>query len=120
MKKLLLILILTFSCFSVFAEKITLRTGDTLALSLTDFFFPVDINVTGSKCSVTSVKQIEKDIWCLSIAAWKSGVTSVPVTFEYYVKEGDVIKLRRINDPMNECNLKVISLKWNEAILDIQ
>ena len=45
----------------MFAEKITLRTGDALALSITDFFFPVDINVTGSKCSITSVKNIEKD-----------------------------------------------------------
>ena len=120
MKKLFLILVLCLSCFSMFAEKITLRTGDALALSITDFFFPVDINVTGSKCSITSVKNIEKDLWCITIAAWRAGATSAPVNFEYYVRVGDTIKLRRINDPMNECNLKVLSLKWNEAVLDIQ
>ena len=121
MKKIIVVaFIFCLSCFSIFAEKITLRTGDTLALSLTDYFFPVDINVLGSKCSITSVKNIDKDLWCITIAAWKSGATSAPVNFEYYVKVGDTIKLRRINEPMNDCSLKVVSLKWNEAILDIE
>ena len=40
--------------------------------------------------------------------------------FDYYVKKGDIIKLRRINDPMKECNLKVEAIDWNEATLDIQ
>lgn len=37
MKKLILILILMIGSTFVFAEKITLRTGDALALSLTDY-----------------------------------------------------------------------------------
>lgn len=98
---------------SVYAEKLTVRTGDALALSFADFFFPVDINVTGSKCSVTSIKLAEKDLWCISIAAWHTSSVSTAVVYDYYVKKGDVIKLRRITDPMTECNLKVDSIKWN-------
>ena len=121
MRKWLLVFIACFVCtFSVFAEKITLRTGEALALSMTDFFYPVDASVTGSKCSVASIKNIEKDLWCISIAAWRIGNASAPIVFEYYVKKGDIIKLKRISDPLKECNLKVESIKWNEAVLDIQ
>lgn len=120
MKKIFVLLTIFLLSTSVFAEKITIRTGDSLALSITDYFFPVDISVTGSKCSVTSIKFIEKDLWCISIAAWNSGTVSTPVVYDYYVKQGDIIKLRRIADPMKECNLKVESIKWNEAVLNIQ
>ena len=120
MKKLFLVMIfLTCSTF-IFAEKIELHTGDALALSLTDYFFPVDISITGSKCSVTSIKNIDKDLWCISIAAWRTNANSAPVIYDYYVKKGDTIKLRRINDPMKECTLKVETINWNEATLDIQ
>lgn len=120
MKKLSIIILLLISTSFVFAEKITTKTGDALALSVTDFFFPVDISVTGSKCSVTSIKHIDKDLWCISIAALRNGTSSLPIIYDYYVKKGDIIKLRRINSPMTECNLKVESIDWNEAVLDIQ
>lgn len=120
MKKIIVILAVLLLSTSVFAEKMTIRTGDSLALSITDYFFPVDINATGSKCSVTSIKLINKDLWCISIAAWRSGGVSTAVVYDYYVKQGDVIKLRRIADPMKECNLIVESIMWNEAVLDIQ
>lgn len=120
MKKLMTFIFIALLSTSLFAEKITIKTGDALATSLTDFFFPVDITVTGSKCSVTSIKNIDKDLWCISITACKSGTTSISVVYEYYVKKGDTINLRRINDPMKECSLKVESITWNEAVLDIQ
>ena len=119
MKKLLTFIFDALVSASVFAEKITIRTGDALALSLADFFFPVDITVTGSKCSVTSIKNVDDDLWCISIVALKSGTASIPVVYEYYVKKGDAINLRRINDPMKECSLKVEAITWNEAVLDI-
>lgn len=120
MKKLLVSVLLCLISISVFAEKITLRAGDTLAISLTDYFFPVDITVTGSKCSVTSIKNVDDDLWCISIVACKNGATSIPIPYEYYVEIGDIINLRRVNEPMKECNLKVESITWNEAVLDIQ
>ena len=120
MRKIVILILLLFLITPVFAEKIQLRTGDVLGLSLTDYFFPVDISVTGSKCSITSIKNVEKDLWCISIAAWRSGNTSAPVIFDYYVKKGDIIKLRRLNNPLEECNLKVESINWNEAVLVIQ
>ena len=120
MRKVFILLLGIFLFSPLFAEKIPLRTGDVLGLSLTDYFFPLDISVTGSKCSVTSIKNVEKDLWCISIAAWRSWNTSAPVIFEYYVKKGDIIKLRRLNNPLEECNLKVESVNWNEAVLVIQ
>ncbi len=120
MKKLLTFLFIGFISASLFAQKITIRTGDALAISLTDYFFPVDITVTGSKCSVTSIKNVDKDLWCISITAFKSGTTSIPLVYEYYVKKDDIINLRRITDPMKECSLRVDSITWNEVVLDIQ
>ncbi len=118
-KNLTFIFIALFSTF-LFAEKITIRTGEALATSLTDYFFPVDISLTGSKCSVTSIKNVDDDLWCITIVALKSGTTAIPVEYSYYVKKGDTINLRRINDPMKECGLKVESIDWNEAVVDIQ
>ena len=120
MKKLFILVFLSLISISVFAEKITLKTGEALALSLTDYFFPMDITVTGSKCSVTGIKNVDDELWCISIAACKSGKVSVPIVYDYYVKKGDIINLRRITEPMSECKLKVDSITWNEAVLEIQ
>src|SRR5574344_1859067 len=116
MKKKLILFLLCLASSFLFAEKITFRTGDALAFSLSDFFFPVDISVTGSLCSVTGIRNVENEIWCISISACKSGTMSVPITYNYYVKIGDVIELRRISNPLSECSLKVTSIKWNEAV----
>ena len=50
----------------------------------------------GSKCSITSIKKVEKDMWCISVSALRQGSVTVPITFDYYVKEGDTIKFQRI------------------------
>ena len=119
MKRALLCILIMFSVPLVFAETVTLRTGDFFALSVADYFFPVDINVTGSKCSVTGIKNIEKDLWCVSISTNRTG-SSMPIVYDYYVRQGDVIRMRRIRAPMEECGLRVISIKWNEVVLGIQ
>lgn len=119
MKKLLIFIlgmIFTYSCFS---ETATFRTGDFLALSITDYFFPVDINTTGSKCSITGIKKIEKDLWCFSITATRTG-SFMPVIYDYYIKQGDTIKMRRINNPMGEIIFEVVSVNWNEIVLNIK
>ena len=120
MKKLFILVFLSLVSISVFAEKITLKTGEALALSLTDYFFPMDITVTGSKCSVTGIKNVDDELWCISITACKMGTVSIPVVYDYYVKKGDIIKLRRISEPMKECSMKLEAIDWNEAVLVIQ
>ena len=118
MKKLLFAFILLCSVCA-FAEKVTFRTGDAFARSLSDFYFPTDIAFTGSRCSVTSVKRVEKDLWCLSLAAFRSGQQSVPVVYEYYVRPGDSIRLRRLETPMEVCTVKVVSVGWNEIVMEM-
>lgn len=120
MKKNILIILVCFICSSIFAEEITFRTGDAFALSITDYFCPDDINLMGSKCSITSIKKVEKDMWCISVSALRQGSVTVPITFDYYVKEGDTIKFQRINNQMNKCTLKVLFIQWNKVVFAVQ
>lgn len=120
MKNLMIFIFITLFTTFAFAEKIIIKTGEALAISLTDYFFPMDISVTGSKCSVTGIKKIDKDLWCISILACKTENGVTPVLYEYYVKKGDIINLRRVNNPMKECSLMVEFITWNEALLAVQ
>ena len=43
----------------------------------------------------------------------------VPKIFEYYVRPGDVISVCRFPDIQKEVQLKVKSIKWNEAVLEV-
>lgn len=117
MKKIFLILTVMFLCGLAFSEKISLTTGKLLATSLSDYFFPVDTSVSGRQCSVTSIKKVDNDMWCISITTERN---SIPITYDYYVKVGDKINLRRIDNPMKELTLNVLSVNWNEAVLEIQ
>lgn len=38
------------------------KTGDAFQLSISDFFYPIDINVAGSRCSITGIKKNETDL----------------------------------------------------------
>ena len=113
MKKSPFLILVFLLSLPLCAEKHTFRTGDAFALSLTDYFFPVDISMTGSRCSITSIKKVEKDLWCLSLAAFRTGQMTVPIVYEYYVKPGDILKLRRLESPMEECDVKIVSIGWN-------
>ncbi len=120
MRKIFLSFIIAlFLASAVFAEKHTLRTGDAFALSLTDYFFPSDISLTGSKCSITAIKKVDKDLWCLSLAAFRSAQIAIPVVYEYYVRAGDVLKMRRLSNPMEECQVKIESVSWNELVISL-
>ena len=57
---------------------------------------------------IENIKKVEKDMWCISVSALRQGSVTVPITFDYYVKEGDTIKFQRINNQMNKCTLKVL------------
>lgn len=117
MKKILIAVFFLFISISLYAEKAKLKTGDAFAFSLTDYFFPTDISFTGAKCTITAIKKADKDLWCLSLAAFRSGQMSVPVVYEYYVKAGDTIKMRRLSQPMDECRIKIESIGWNEVVI---
>ena len=120
MKKIILISALFLLSFAVFAEKITLQTGDSFGISNTDYFYPKDIAFTGAKCTVSSIRKVEDNLWCLSLTAPKSSNTNAPVVFEFYIKKGDVLTMRRLTNPMEECKLKIVSVNWNEITLETE
>ena len=100
-----------------FAEKITFTTGDIAGTSLTDRFMPMDFSKLASQCTVSAIKKVEKDIWCIKITASKTGgASSIPIEYEYFVKKGDKIRIRRFSEKgMSECILTVESVDWNCA-----
>ncbi|MBQ9622736.1 MAG: hypothetical protein IJR39_05295 [Treponema sp.] len=100
-----------------FAEKVTFTTGDIAGSSLTDRFMPMDFSMLASQCTVSAIKKVDKDIWCIKITASKQGgASSIPIEYEYFVKKSDKIRMRRISaQGMSECELTVESLDWNRA-----
>ena len=58
MKKITILLALLFLSVALYAEKITLQTGDFFGISNTDYFYPKDITFTGSRLTITSVKNV--------------------------------------------------------------
>lgn len=46
MKKITILLALLFVSVALYAEKITLQTGDFFGISNTDYFYPKDITFT--------------------------------------------------------------------------
>lgn len=92
----------------VFAEDIKVKTGDVFGSSMTDYFTPIAKGIRGSWICVSSIKNIVD-----------SKTNQMPKTFEYYVRPGDVISVCRFPDIQREVQLKVKSIKWNEAVLEI-
>ncbi|MDO5773987.1 MAG: hypothetical protein Q4P16_06735 [Spirochaetales bacterium] len=121
MKKIITLFLLFFIVItSVCAEKLTFHTGEAFGLSNTDYFFPTDITFTASKCTVTSIKKADADLWCFTIVASKSANTNAPVIFEFFIKKGDILKIRQLSNPMIVCNLKVTDVNWNEISFETE
>ena len=119
MKKLrILFLIFFVSAGLLFAEEVRVKTGDVFGSSMTDYFTPVAKGIRGSWTCVSSIKNVEKDLWCLTLIV-DSKANQIPKTFEYYVRIGDVISVCRFPDIQKEVQLKVKSIKWNEAVLEV-
>ena len=118
MKKLLIILILFSGIYTLFSEEIKIKTGDVFGFSPYDYFTPVAVGVKGGFTCVSRIKNIEKDLWCITLVVDSRDGQS-PKYFEYYIKSGDVITVYRFPDIQNEVQLKVKSVTWNEAILDV-
>ena len=118
MKKLLIILILFSGIYTLFSEAIKIKTGDVFGFSLYDYFTPVAGGVKGSFTCVSRIKNIEKDLWCITLVVDSKNGQS-PKYFEYYIKNGDVITIYRFPDIKNEIQLKVKSVAWNEAVIEV-
>ena len=119
MKKLnVVFLILLITSGIVFAEDIKVKTGDVFGTSMIDYFTPVAKGVRGSWTCVSSIKNVEKDLWCLTLIV-DSKSNQFPKTFEYYVRPGDIINVCRFPDILKDVKLKVKSITWNEAVLEV-
>ena len=119
MKKLrILFLIFFVSAGLLFAEEVRVKSGDVFGSSMTDYFTLVAKGIRGSWTCVSSIKNVEKDLWCLTLIV-DSKTNQIPKTFEYYVRPGDVISVCRFPDIQEEVQLKVKSIKWNEAVLEV-
>ena len=118
MKKLICFLILLSGVGISFAEEIKVKTGDVFGVSMIDYFTPVEKSVSGGETCVSAIKNIDKDLWCITLIA-ESKSTQFPKTFEYYVKAGDSIVVYRFPDIQNEVKLKFKSITWNEAVMEV-
>ena len=118
MKKLICFLFLLAGVGISFAEEIKVKTGDVFGVSMIDYFTPVEKSVSGGKTCVSAIKNVDKDLWCVTIVA-ESKTSGFPKTFEYYVKAGNTITVYRFPDIQNEVKLKFKSITWNEAVVEV-
>ena len=118
MKKLVCLMIMFVVGAVAFSEVIKVRTGDVFGVSMIDYFTPVEKSVSGGKTCVAAIKNVDKELWCVTIVA-ESKTSGFPKTFEYYVKTGDVIAVYRFPDIQNEVRLKFKSITWNEAVVEV-
>ena len=119
MKKLHAVLfIILIASGVIFAEDIKVKTGDVFGKSMTDYFTPVAKGIRGSWTCVSSIKNVEKDLWCLTLIV-DSKSNQIPKTFEYYVRSGDIISVLRFLDIQSDVKLKIKSINWNEAVLEV-
>ena len=104
---------------SLFAERLSLKTGDIFGFSQTDDFLPLDRSFMMTSSTVSSIGKVENGIWCLKVTVKKSLDAGVPVIFEYFVREGDVIQVKRFLHNEEIYKLKVLSVNWNEITFDV-
>ena len=116
MKKIhVLFAILFLSIGMLFAEDVKVKTGDVFGTSMTDYFTPIARGVRGNWTCVSSIKNVEKDFTLIV----DSKSNQFPRTFEYYVRPGDTITVCRFPDIQKDVRLKVKSIIWNEAVLEV-
>ena len=121
MKRLFLFFALFFTMSFFYSENIVFTTEDIAGSSITDRFSPIDFSMLASTTTVSAIFNVDKDVWCIRLTANKTGgATSIPIVYEYYVKKGDKIRMRRIcENGLVECTLTIVSLDWNKAEFSI-
>lgn len=118
MKKIFIIIFVLLFSTVCFAEEIRVKTGDVFGASMLDYFTPVEKSVSGGKTCVSSIRNVEKDLWCITIIT-ESKSSQFPKTFEYYLRAGDSITVFRFPDIQKEVQLKFKSITWNEAVVEV-
>ena len=101
------------------AESVAFKTGETLLLDEMNFLYPLDKFPGGNRCVLSAVKKAADNFWCISISSSIPGGGTVPVTYEYYVKVGDVLNFRSMINPTGSVKLKVKLLDWNKVVFEV-
>ena len=117
-KRIIFLIVLCTSIAALFTEEVKVKTGDVFGVSMLDYFSPVEKSVSGCTTCVSSIKNIEKDLWCITLIS-ESKSNRFPKYFEYYVRASDTINVYRFPDIQKEVRLKVKSITWNEAVLEV-
>lgn len=118
MKKLFLFLFISLFSALLFCEEIKVSTGDAFGKSYFDYFTPMDRSVSGGKTSVSSIKNVGKDFWCITIIS-EAKNTQFPKYYEYYVRPGDTIDVFRFPDITKEVKIRIKAISWNQALLEV-
>lgn len=109
-------------------EKIVFRTGMTAGMTVEnpyrviDSFIPLSFIGTGGKCHVTSIRKLDaQEMWCMTLTVESAEQKSAePVSFDFYIKRGSTIFMRRLLMPMSACEMRVTSVDWNTVTFEIE
>jgi len=123
MKFFFSLFVFCFISLFAFADKVTFYTGLTTGCTLEnplisyDPYIPLTYIRYSGRCLVTSIRKTEeKDVWCMTLTIeGADGHSAFPVSYDYYLRKGECIYLRRVAAKMGTSTLKVLSVDWNKA-----
>ncbi len=115
MKRIVFVIIILLAGTFTFAADLTARTGNRFGTSLTDFYSPTDKSIGAQLTFVSAIKKVENDLWCITLVT-SSRSLQYPISFEYYIRVGDVIEVMKFPDIETIHKLKLKKITWNEAV----
>ena len=115
MKRFVFVLILLFVGTFSFAADFIVKTGNRFGTSVTDFYSPNDKSIGAQVTFVSAIKKIENDLWCITLVT-SSKSLQYPISFEYFVRVGDVIDVLKFPDINTVHKLKIKKISWNEVV----
>lgn len=115
MKRFIFVFILLIVGHLSFAADFTVKTGNRLGTSITDFYSPNDKSIGAQVTFVSAIKKVDNDLWCITLVT-SSKSLQYPISFEYYVRVGDVIEVLKFPDNNTIHKLKLKQISWNEAV----
>lgn len=115
MKRIAFVLILLLVGAYCFADDFIAKTGNRFGTSLTDFYSPTDKSIGAQITFVSAIKKVENDLWCITLVT-SSRSLQYPISFEYFVRVGDVIEVMKFPDIETIYKLKLKNISWNEAV----
>lgn len=124
MRKILSVLFLLSAAFCASAAKIAFYTG--LSLGSTpdmpinvDPYIPANYALSGGSASVTSIEKTSGDVWKMRVTVVPKD-NAFPVNYDYFLKPGGTIYMRRVVQPRVTYSLKVVSVDWNKAVFEVE